>query len=65
MFIFSYHSALRMGDTIEYEEGVVHHDSTLNTSFDNVRGNVQQGNEESASKSKPQRLKEKFEWKES
>ena len=48
---------MRMTDAIEYEESVVHDDSN------NVRGNVQQGNEESASKAKRQRLKEKFEWK--
>ena len=50
-----------MADATEYEESVMHHYSTLSASFDNVRGNVQQGNEESASKSKRQRLKEKFE----
>ena len=52
-----------MADTIEYEESVLHHDSTIGASFDNVRGNVQQGNEESSSKPKRQRLKETFEWK--
>ena len=61
MLFFSYHSVLRMADAIEHEESLVHHDSTLSASFDNVRGNVQQGNEGSASKSKRQRLKEKFE----
>ena len=50
-----------MADAIEHEECLVHHDSTLSASFDNVRRNVQQGNEESAIKSKRQRLKEKFE----
>ena len=39
---------MRMTDAIEYEESVVHDDSN------NVRGNVQQGNEESASKAKRQ-----------
>ena len=53
-----------MADAIEYEESVVPHDSTLSASFDNVRRNVPQGNVESSSKSKRQRLKEKFEWKE-
>ena len=48
---------MRMTDAIEYEESVVHDDSN------NVRGNFQQGNEESASKAKRQRLTEKFEWK--
>ena len=52
-----------MADTIEHEESVMHHDPTLSASFDNVRGNVQQGNEEGANKSKRQRFKEKFEWK--
>ena len=47
-----------MADTIEHEESIMHHDSTLSASFDNVRGN-----EEGASKSKYQQLKEKFEWK--
>ena len=62
--IFLYFIVLRMADALEYEESVVHHDSTLSASFDNVRRNVPQGNEESSSKSKRQRLKEKFEWKE-
>ena len=35
--------------------------STLNVSFDSKAGNVSQGNEESASKSKRQWLKDKFE----
>ena len=52
-----------MADTIEHEESVTHHDPTLSASFDNVRGNVQQGNEEGTSKSKRQRFKEKLEWK--
>ena len=43
-----------MAYAIEYKESVVHHDSTLNASFDNERGNVEQGNEESGSKSKRQ-----------
>ena len=63
MLFFSYHSILRMADTIEHEESIMHHDSTLSASFDNVRGNIQEGNEEGASKSKCQQLKEKFEWK--
>ena len=41
-----------MADAIEYEENVVHHDSTLSASFDNEKGNMEQGNEETASKSK-------------
>ena len=63
MLFFSCHNILRMAYAIEYKESVVHHDSTLNASFDNERGNVEQGNEESGSKSKRQRLKENFEWK--
>ena len=63
MLFFSYHSVLRMADTIEHEESVMHHDSTLSASFDNLRRYVQQGNEQGASKSKRQRLKTKFEWK--
>ena len=49
-----------MTGAIEYEESSVHHDSTLRASFDNDKGNVEQGNEESASKSKRQQLKENF-----
>ena len=52
-----------MADVIEHEESVMHHDPTLTASFHNVRENVQQGNEEGASESKCQWLKEKFEWK--
>ena len=63
MLFFSYHTVLRMADAIEHEESVTHHDPRLSASFDNVRGNVQQENEEGPSKSKRQRLKEKFEWK--
>ena len=52
-----------MAVTIEYKESVVHHDSTLIASFDDVRENVPQRNEESTSKSKRKRLTVKFEWK--
>ena len=54
---------LSMAHTIEYEESLVDQDSSLSVSFDNERGNVPRRNEESASKSKRQRLKDKFEWK--
>ena len=50
MLFFSSHSVLRMADTIEHEGSVMHRDSTLSASFDNVRGNVQQRNEQGASK---------------
>ena len=63
MLFFSYHSMLSMAHTIEYEESLVDQDSSLSVSFDNKIGSVPQRNEESASKSKRQRLKDKFEWK--
>ena len=63
MLFFSHHSMLSMAHTIEYEESLVDQDSSLSVSFDNEGGNVPRRNEESASKSKRQRLKDKFEWK--